>query len=65
MKDLMALHLQGTDSAKRGIPDGWYAISTADAVCSGPFLTRTACEAHIEQERADINAYHQGATNQH
>jgi hypothetical protein len=28
-------------------------------------LTRAACEAYIEQERADINAYHEGATNQH
>jgi hypothetical protein len=50
----MALHVQGTDSAARGIPDGWYAISTADAVCSGPFLTRGACEAHIEQEQVKL-----------
>lgn len=65
MKDLMARHVRGTEADSRGIKDGWYAISTAGAVCSGPFLTQAACETHIEQERADINAYHQGATNQH
>ena len=65
MKDLLARHVQGSEAVRRGVIDGWYAISTAEAVCSGPFSTRAACEAHIEQERADINAYHQGATNQH
>jgi hypothetical protein len=61
MKDLMARHVQGTDSVGPGIHDGWYAISTAGVVCSGLFLRQAACEAHIEQERVDINAYHQGA----
>ncbi len=65
MKDLTARHVQETDSIRRGIRDGWYAISPAGAICSGLFLTEAACEAHSEQERADINAYHQGATNQH
>jgi hypothetical protein len=35
--------------------DGWYALSTAGALCSGPFPTHVACKAHIAQERADIN----------
>jgi hypothetical protein len=61
----MAHHVQGAESGRRRIADGWYAISAADAVCSGPFPTHAACEAHIEQERVDIDAYHQGATNQH
>jgi hypothetical protein len=50
---------------KRGIADGWYATNTTGAICSGPFSNHSACNAHIEQERADINAYHQGATNLH
>jgi hypothetical protein len=65
VKDLTAHHVQGAESGRRGIADGWYAISAADAVCSGRFPTYAACEAHIEQERSDIDAYHQGATNQH
>jgi hypothetical protein len=63
MKDLTASHVTGDESVRRAVIDGWYAISTTGAVCSGPFLTRAACEGHIEQERADIIAYHQGATN--
>jgi hypothetical protein len=65
MKGLAAHQVQGAESDRRGIADGWYAISAADAVCSGPFPTYATCEAHIEQERMDIDAYHQGATNQH
>jgi hypothetical protein len=65
MKDLMARHVQGTESLRRGVIDGWYAMSIAGAVCSGPFSTQSACDAHIAQERADINAYHQGAASQH
>jgi hypothetical protein len=65
VKDLAAHHVQAAESGRRGIADGWYAISAADAVCSGRFPTYAACEAHIEQERTDIDAYHQGATNQH
>jgi hypothetical protein len=44
--------VQGAESGRRGIADGWYAISAADAVCSGRFPTYAACEAHIEQERS-------------
>jgi hypothetical protein len=62
--ELTAHHVQGAGSDRRGIADGWYA-SAADAVCSCPFPTYAACEAHIEQERTDIDAYHQGATNEH
>jgi hypothetical protein len=48
-----------------GVINGWYALSPDGAVCSGSFLTRADCDAHIEQERADIDAYHQGAANPH
>jgi hypothetical protein len=65
MKDLVSRHVQGIESVKRGIIDGWYAICPVGAVCSGPFLTHAACDAHIEQEHGDINTYHQGAANQH
>ena len=51
-------------SVRLGVINGWYAVSPS-AQCGGPFLTRAACDAHIEQERADINAYHQGAANPH
>jgi hypothetical protein len=65
MKDLTPRYVQGVESVGRGIVDGWYAINTTGAICSGPFSTHAACDAHIEQERADINAYHQGAANVH
>jgi hypothetical protein len=65
VKDLLARHVHDQEADSRGIEDGWYAMSAAGAVCSGPFSTHAACEAHIEQERRDINAYHQGATSQH
>ena len=65
MKDLVTRHIEEAEADRRGIKDGWYAMSTAGAVCSGPFPTPAACNEHIKQERADIAAYHQGATNQH
>jgi hypothetical protein len=65
MKNLMPRRVQGTESVRLGVINGWYAVSPVGAVCSGPFLSRAACDAHIEQERADIDAYHQGAANPH
>jgi|GraSoiStandDraft_4_1057263.scaffolds.fasta_scaffold1563216_2 hypothetical protein len=65
MKNLMPRHVQGTEAVRLGVINGWYAVSLVGAICGGPFLTRAACDAHIEQERADINAYHQGAANPH
>jgi hypothetical protein len=65
MKGLMAHYVQGAESIKRGIVEGWYATGTVETTCDGPFPTCAACEAHIAQERADIDAYHQGASHQH
>jgi len=56
VKDLLARHIRDEESDSRGIKDGWYAMNSAGAVCSGPFSTPSACEAHIAQERGDINA---------
>jgi hypothetical protein len=65
MENPMPRHVQGAESIRLGVINGWYAVSPIGAICSGPFLTRAACDLHIEQERTDINAYHQGAANPH
>ena len=65
MKNLSARHVQGADCLNRGIAEGWYATNPDYAVCSGPFETQAACEAHIRRERVDIEAYHDGAVNEH
>jgi hypothetical protein len=63
MKNLTARHVQGSDSEARALEEGWYAMSPAGVVSSGPFPTDTACKAHIAQERRDINTFHEGAAN--
>jgi hypothetical protein len=65
VKSLMAHHVEGIQAMRLGVIDGWYALSPDGAVCSGSFLTRADCDAYIEQERVDIDAYHQGAANPH
>jgi hypothetical protein len=42
MKNLMARHVQGTESVRLGVINGWYAVSPVGAVCGGPFLARAA-----------------------
>jgi hypothetical protein len=54
-------HIREAESNRRNIKDGWYAISLTGQVCSGRFSNRDDCQGHIAQERADIDAYHQGA----
>jgi hypothetical protein len=65
MKNLTAQLIGEMQSQRRGIKEGWYAMSVSGAVCSGPFSSRVDCESHIECERVDIDTYHQGADNSH
>ena len=61
MKNLTPRHVGEAESDRRGIKDGWYAANLTGHVSSGRFSSREACQAHIEQERTDIDAYHDGA----
>ena len=65
MKNLTPRHVQEAESDRRGIKDGWYAINMNGRVFSGRFSSRAACQAHIEQERTDIDTYHEGAVHNH
>ena len=49
------------ESDSRGMKEGWYAANKTGQICSGRFSDQAACQAHITQERTDIDAYHQGA----
>jgi len=53
------------ESDIRGIKEGWYAANKAGQICSGRFSDQEACQAHIAQERSDIDAYHDGAVHKH
>jgi len=46
-----ARHVNETESDRRGIKDGWYAISQMGKICSGRFSNREDCQAHIKRER--------------
>ena len=61
MTNVTARHVNETESDRRGIKDGWYAISQMGKVCSGRFSNQEDCQAHIERERADIDAYRDGS----
>jgi len=61
MTNVTARHVNETESDRRGIKDGWYAISQMGTICSGRFSNREDCQAHIKRERADIDAYRHGA----
>jgi hypothetical protein len=60
MTNETARHVNETESDRRGIKDGWYAISQIGKICTGRFLNREDCQAHIKQERAYIDAYRHG-----
>jgi hypothetical protein len=61
MTNVTARHVNETESDRRGIKGGWYAISQMGKVCSGRFSNREDCQAHIEQEPADIDVFRHGA----
>jgi hypothetical protein len=65
MINLTPHHVQEAESDRRGIKDGWYASNIKGRVSSSRFSSREACQAHIEQERSDIDAYHEGAAHGH
>jgi hypothetical protein len=45
------------DSDSRGIKEGWYAANKTGKICSRRFSDQEACQAHITQERTDIDEY--------
>jgi hypothetical protein len=61
MNNLTPRRIREIESDSRGIKEGWYAANKADQICSVRFSNQEACQAHIAQERAAIDAYHQGA----
>ena len=61
MTNETARHINETESDRRGIKGGWYAISQIGKVCSGRFSNREDCQAGIERERADIDASRDGS----
>jgi hypothetical protein len=65
MKNLTPRHLREAESDSQSIEDGWYATNQTGHVSSGRFSSREACQAHIEQERTDTDAYHDGAVHGH
>jgi hypothetical protein len=56
MTNVTARHVNETESDRRGIKDGWYVTSQMGKICSGRFSNREDCQAHIKQERADVDA---------
>jgi hypothetical protein len=60
MTILRPRHIDEAESGMGATKEGWYAASKTGQICSGRFSNREACQAYIEQERADIDAYHQG-----
>jgi hypothetical protein len=65
MTVLTPRHLAAAESDMGGAKEGWYATSKTGQVSSGRFANQEDCQAHIDQERADIDAYHQGAAHAH
>jgi hypothetical protein len=61
MNNLTPRYIQEAVSDRRAVRDGWYVTSETGQVCSGRFSNQQDCQAHIKQEQADIDAYHQGA----
>jgi len=61
MTNVTARHVNETESDRRGIKDGWYAISQMGKICSSRFSNREDCQAQIKRERADIDTYRHGA----
>ena len=61
MNVLTPRQIVAAESDAGGAKEGWYATSKTGQVSSGRFANQEDCQAHIDQERADIDAYHQGA----
>jgi hypothetical protein len=65
MNKLISCIFQELELDNREVKAGWYAADKTGQICSGRFSDQDACEAHITQERAHIDAYHQGAVHKH
>jgi hypothetical protein len=53
------------EADSRSLKEGWYAANKIGHICSGRFSDQATCQAHITQERTDIDTYHQGAVHYH
>jgi hypothetical protein len=61
MQNPVPRHIQETESDRRAIKDGWYATNEHGQLCSGRFSNRDDCQAQINREQKDTDAYHGGA----
>ena len=63
MKNLTPCHINETESDRRGIKDGWYAINGVGKLGCGPFGNREDCLSSINRQSAAIDPYHQWGQN--
>jgi hypothetical protein len=65
MKNIAPQHFNEVESDRRGVKDGWYAISvTGRLVGNGPFSSREDCSADIKRlQEATIDPYHNRTVN--
>ena len=56
MKNLNPRHINETESDRRGVKGGWYAINGVGKLGSGPFENREDCLSAIDQQSAAIDA---------
>lgn len=61
MKNPVPHHVNERESDLRHIKIGWYEIGENGKLAGGPYSNREDCIAHINQQRAAIDAYHQWA----
>jgi len=57
MKNLAPQHVNDVESDRRGVKEGWYAISvTGKLLGNGPFSSREDCSADIKRLQETIDA---------
>jgi hypothetical protein len=56
MTNIAPQHINDVESNRRGVKEGWYAISaTGKLLGNGPFSSREDCSADIKQLQATID----------
>ena len=62
MENLSPRRINETESDRRAVKDGWYAINRLGKLGCGPFANREDCLSAIDRQLAAVDASHQRIT---
>jgi hypothetical protein len=57
MEQLISGHIQETESDRRAVKAGWYALNACGQIRGNRFANREDCQANIRQQQIDFDPH--------